>query len=108
MTHRPIRVQEDGTRVYASYHRYKPLSDEERKYARRQPDDPRAVRWGGQWFLPLEVLPEAERVMPATRPDSDAYEHMSQSLTCACEVCLRPAAERWRRRWRRDHGLRRG
>lgn len=102
----PIRVEPDGTRVYAKGLRYKPKPPEERTYAVRKPDDPRAVRWGGQWLLPLPLLEEADRVMPATRPDSDAYDHMSRNANCRCQVCVRPAAERWRNRWRRDHGLR--
>ena len=104
MTHRPIRVEPDGTRVYADYHRYKPKADHERVYARRKPDDPRAVRWHGEWLLPLETLEDGQRAMPETRPDSDAYDHMPRP--CKCDVCRRPAAERWRRRWRKDHGLR--
>lgn len=69
MTHHPIRVLEDGTRVYANYHRYKPMADSERTNKRRKPDDPRAVRFHGNWFLPLDVLPDAEREMPVTKPD---------------------------------------
>lgn len=106
MTHHPIRVLEDGTRVYSTYHRYKPLSAEERVYAVRKPDDPRAVRFHGNWFLPLDLAPEQERQMPATRPDSETYDHMSTNALCGCEVCSRASAEKVRRRWRRDHGLR--
>lgn len=106
MTHRPIRTEPDGTRVYADYHRYKPMAPEERRNRVRKPDDPRAVRWYGQWLLPLETLPDAARGMPETRPDTDAYEHMDTDLLCGCEVCRRPEAERWRRKWRREHGLR--
>lgn len=69
MTHRPIRELEDGTRVYADYHRYTPVPPEQRKYAVRKPDDPRAVRWRGDWLLPLETLPDEDRLLPATRPD---------------------------------------
>lgn len=106
MTERgPVRIEPDGTRVYASYHRYKPIPLEERKYGINKPDDPRAVRFHGQWFLPLDVLDDAERDMPETRPDSDAYDHMTTNLLCNCRVCVRPAAEQWRRKWRRDHGL---
>lgn len=105
MTHRELRrVEADGTRVYSDYHRYKPRAPEERAYAVRKPDDPRAVRWGGTWLLPLPLV--EDRVMPETRPDSDAYDHMSTNLLCRCQVCLRPEAERWRRRWRAHQGLR--
>lgn len=106
MTHHPVRVLEDGTRVYSNYTRYRPKAPEERQNAIRRPADPRAVRFHGQWFLPLELAEDASRAMPATRPDSDAYEHMNASVLCSCDVCRRPAAERWRRKWRRDHGLR--
>jgi hypothetical protein len=68
MTHHPIRVLEDGTRVYANYHRYKPKPISERKNGVNKPDDPRAVRFHTKWFLPLDVLPDDERVMPTTRP----------------------------------------
>ena len=78
MTHRPIREEADGTRVYSNYTRYKPVPEEKRKYARRRPDDPRAVRWGGEWLLPLPVLPDDERTMPATRPFRDARKNFSR------------------------------
>lgn len=107
MTHHEIKTLPDGTRVYSNYHRYKPKPPEERKYGVNKPQDPRAVRFHGTWFLPLELLDEAERVMPPTRADSDAYDHMSKPGKCACQVCRRPQAERWRRRWRADQGLRR-
>lgn len=99
MTHRPIRIEPDGTRVYVSGHRYKPKAPEERAYAINKPDDPRAVRFHGKWFLPLEVIPDEQRVWPETRPDTDAYEH---SLLCQCDVCCRPEAARWRRKQIRD------
>lgn len=76
MTHHEIRTLEDGTRVYSNYHRYRPLAPEERKYGVNKPDDPRAVRWHGVWLLPLDVLPDQERVMPATRPYRDARRHL--------------------------------
>lgn len=101
-----MKVLEDGTRVYAGGSRYRPKPESERLIGVNRPDDPRAVRFHGRWFLPLELLADVDRVYPETAPDEEAYEHMSQRLTCRCTVCLRPAAERWRRRWRRDHGLR--
>lgn len=100
------RVLEDGTRVYrGSYVKYKPVPESERVYRVRKPDDPRAVRWKGDWLLPLSFIPDDSRAMPATRPDDDAYDHMNSRLGCDCEVCLRPEAERYRRRWRRERGL---
>lgn len=71
MTHRPIRVEPDGTRIYASYHRYTPMADEDRTNQRRRPDDPRAERFHGKWFLPLDLLDDEQRVLPATRPFRD-------------------------------------
>lgn len=70
MTHHPIKVLEDGTRVYANYHRYKPKAAEERINGVNKPDDPRAVRFHTKWFLPLDVLDDSKRVMPATYPYS--------------------------------------
>jgi len=100
VTHRPVRVLEDGTRVYADYHRYRPLPPEQRTYDVRKPDDPRAVRFHGRWFLPLELVDEADRVMPETRPDDQTLEH---SAGCRCAVCSRPqAAGLWKRRARRE------
>ena len=105
MTHHEIRTLPDGTRRYSNGTRYKPLAAEERTYAVRRPDDPRAVRFHGQWLLPIAVLPDDQRKnFPQTRPDSDAYDHMP--MPCRCAVCRRPQAARWQRKWRRDHGLR--
>jgi hypothetical protein len=94
MTHRPIRTLSDGTRVYAAGQRYTPRSPEERVYAVRKPDDPRAVRWRGDWLLPLEVIPLERRVLPQTRPDDQTLEHRA---SCVCEVCRRPEARKY---WR--------
>lgn len=102
MTHRKIKVLEDGTRVYADYHRYTPKPEAERVYQRRKPDDPRAVRFGTEWLLPLDLAPEGARVMPETRPDTDAYEHAGIRGGCRCEPCRRPTAARWQARWRRE------
>lgn len=92
-------------RTYKGGKSYRKLLPEERKIGVRRPDDPRAVRFHGNWFLPLDVLPDEKRRMPFTRPDSDAYEHMKVNLLCHCDVCCRPQAEKWRRKWRREHGL---
>ena len=42
----------------------------------------------------IELLPDAKRKMPATRPDSDAAEH---KLMCYCEICKRPDAMYWKK-----------
>jgi hypothetical protein len=96
VTHKPIRVMADGSRIYSDYHRYKPVPAHQRKNAVRKPRDPRAVRYNGSWFLPLELVPEGRREMPETRPDSDALDHWAG---CQCDVCQRPQATiLWRRR----------
>lgn len=105
MTRHPIRELPDGTRLYYNGSKYKPKAPEERKTRRLKPDDPRAVRFGGKWFLPLQLQPDDRRYMPLTRDDREAYDHMSTNLLCRCDVCRRPTAERWRRKWRRDRGL---
>lgn len=102
MTSHRIKVLEDGTRVYSNYTRYVPLSDTQRTYRKRKPDVPGAVRWQGTWLLPLEVLPDEERTLPQTRPDTDAYDHASKPRKCRCDVCRRPEARRWRNQWRRE------
>lgn len=101
MTHHQLRrVEPDGTRVYSDYHRYKPVERDKRKKGVRKPDDPRAVRYKSDWYLPLPVLPDEQRPqMPLTRPDDECLDHRA---LCACDVCKRPAA---RRLWRRAHGL---
>lgn len=81
------RVEPDGTRVYAKGWRYKPLSDDERVYARRKPVDAAergAVRFAGNWYYPLDVLPDEERALPWTRPDEEAASH---SFGCMCFMC---------------------
>jgi hypothetical protein len=95
------RVEPDGTRVYPKGTRYRPLTPEERTYNVRRPDDPRAVRFHGAWFLPLEVLPMAARQMPETRPDDQTLEHRT---VCTCKVCRRPEARAVWRRARRKLG----
>lgn len=100
MTHHTIRTEPDGTRVYSNYTRYTPVPDHLRKKNRRKPDDPRAVRWKGDWFLPLEVLSDDERTMPQTQPDADAGRHLLTNLRCQCQACTRPLeiTKRWRQR----------
>ena len=61
-----LRKEPDGTLVYTNYLRYKPVPVEQRKYKRHKPDDPRAVRFHDTWYLPLELLPDEERVLPDT------------------------------------------
>jgi hypothetical protein len=69
MTTFQVRVLEDGTRLYSNGVKYKPVPVEERKYKVRKPDDPRAVRFRGDWFVPIDLLDEDSRVMPSTVPD---------------------------------------
>lgn len=107
MTHHPIKILEDGTRVYSNYTRYKPKPAVERKYKVRKPDVPGAVMYNKEWFLPLPVLPEDDRDMPDTRPDTVAYDHMEKRAKCRCEVCTRPEAQPWKDKWTRD-GIRSG
>jgi hypothetical protein len=102
----PIRILEDGTRIYSNYTRYKPVPKEQRKRDKHKPDDPRAVRFHDQWFLPLDLLPDDLRLQPETRPDTDAYDHMGLGRPCACSVCLRPEAQPWQDKWWRERGVR--
>lgn len=94
-------------RTYKSGKTYRKKLPEERLIGINKPDDPRAVRFHGKWFLPLEVIPiTSNRVMPETRPDELAYDHIAtRKFGCSCDVCQRPQAERWRRKWRREQGL---
>ena len=89
MTEHRIRVLPDGTRVYSNYTRYKPLAAAERVNTVRRPDDPRAVRFHANWFLPMDLLPDSRRQMPETRPDDQTLEHRA---SCRCKVCRRPQA----------------
>lgn len=98
MTTATYRELEDGTRIYADGHRYKPKAPEERKYGVRRPDHPEAVRFHGNWFLPLPLQPDETRELPPTRPDEETLQHKA---TCVCEVCSRPQARRYWRRVRR-------
>lgn len=93
------KVLPDGTRVYSNYTRYTPMPDSERTNKRRKPEDPNAVRWYGEWLLPLELAPEDVRLMPATRPDTDAFDHMDKPRPCKCVVCRRPESQRWKDAW---------
>lgn len=92
----PVRILEDGTRVYANGVKYKPVSKEKRKHRVRKPEHPRAVRWHGLWLILPELLDERARVLPETRPDTDAYEHWLKGRGCKCEVCSRPESKKWK------------
>lgn len=102
MTHHPVVVLPDGTRRYSNYSKYTPKPLEERTYKVRKPDHPQAVRFHGQWFIPLELLSDEYRTMPETRPDTDAYDHMVKPRKCRCVPCQRPEARAWQQRWRDD------
>ena len=102
MTSHPIRVLADGTRVYSNGVRRTPVPDHLRKYKRRKPDVPGAVLYQGNWYLPLELVPLDDRLVPETRPDTDAYDHAAKPRKCKCNVCRRPEARRWRNQWRRE------
>lgn len=92
-----LRIEEDGTRVYSNYTRYKPKSPSERKYNVRKPADAEetgAERWKGEWLLPLQVLPDDERQpLPVTVSDDMAALH---DLGCRCTPCLTPRVRRLR------------
>lgn len=101
MTLHPIRVLEDGTRIYSNHTRYKPKAASERKYKVRKPADPGAVRWGGKWWVKPQVVEENQRIMPLTRPDRAAFDHfMEGKKRCRCEVCMRKEGRVWRDRAR--------
>ncbi|HQZ85866.1 MAG TPA: hypothetical protein PLB21_09630 [Actinomycetota bacterium] len=102
----PVRVLEDGTRVYANGVRYKPVADDERRNKKRRPEDPRAVRWYSEWLILPELVPENFRHMPETVPDSEAYEHWLKKRWCRCEICTRPESKRWKEKADRERGTR--
>lgn len=104
MTHLPIETLPDGTRVYSNGMKYKPVPEEERVYARLKPDDPEAVFFKGEWWIPMDFIPDEWRPpFPETRPDTDAYDHMTKPRKCRCYVCLRPESEVWKAKWLQDH-----
>ena len=96
-----VTVLPDGTRVYSNRTRYTPVPDSERKKKRRKPDDPAAVRWKGDWLLPIPLLPDTKRQLPETRPDTIAFDH-AYKRKCYCQVCKRPQARLWRLKYRRQ------
>lgn len=100
MTKRGILYTDpDGTRHYSGGVTYKPKPLEERKYKIRKPDHPRAVRYKGDWFTPLPVIPMGFRKMPDTRPDAVIIQHR---FLCQCRRCQVPGILRAKRRL---HGL---
>lgn len=92
----PVRVLEDGTRVYANGVKYKPVAPNIRRNKVRKPEHPNAVRWHGLWIILPELRAEEARVLPETRPDTDAYEHWLKGRGCKCEVCSRPESKKWK------------
>ncbi len=91
------KILPDGTIEYYypgnGRKRYKPVPLKDRKYAKRKPDDPRAIQWNGDWYLPLELLADDVRRMPETRPDEDSVWH---ALLCECDVCKREVITWWK------------
>jgi hypothetical protein len=80
--HELVRVEPDGTRVYSNYYRYKPKApDEWKRGAPRKPDDPDAFRIRGDWFLPLDLLPDEDRKMP------DPLRHMQRVCVVRPGLC---------------------
>jgi len=65
-----IKTLEDGTRVYSNGTRYKPVADEDRVNKKHKPPVEGAFRVGDRWYLPLPLLPDEARSLPATRPYS--------------------------------------
>ena len=104
MTHHPIRTLPDGTRLYSNGAKYKPVPDEQRKYRKRKPDVPGAVMYNREWWLPLDLVVEEERgPLPATRPDSEVWDHASKPHKCKCTVCRRPENRKLRAKARRRY-----
>lgn len=96
----------DGTRVYDHGKRYKPLALHERKYRVLKPvdaDERGATRFAGKWWYPLDVLPDAERALPWTRPDEEGGMHQ---LGCLCYMCRN--SPRVRKLKRKRLGLKHG
>lgn len=100
MTHHPIRTLPDGTRLYSNGTRYKPVANDKRAYNRRKPDHPEAVMYNREWFVPMQLLDESERVVPVTRPDTEAMDHIWKRRPCKCDVCKRPESEPWKEKAR--------
>ena len=94
----PLRILEDGTRVYAGGMKYRPVAAEDRRNKVRKPDDPRAIRWQNTWLVLPELIAEEDRVWPETVPDSEAYEHWLVRRGCRCWICSRPEARSWKER----------
>lgn len=100
MSHHPVRVLEDGTRVYSNGYRYKPKAAGDRVRKINKPDVPGAVLFGSRWVVPSVVLDDDKRgPVPETRSDEEGYGH---TLYCGCVICKRPAVDavKWRR-WKK-------
>lgn len=108
MTGGPIQVLEDGTRIYKGGMRYKPVPLEQRKNRVLKPDDPNAYRWGSTWYTLPTLLPDEQRILPETIPDTEAYDHWAKPKPCRCLVCKRPEATRWKKKAAVDYRLRWG
>jgi hypothetical protein len=97
MTKYAVEVLPDGRHLYRNNRvKYMPVKPEDRKYKVRKPDDPRAVRFRGEWFIPYDTVPDDQRTMPETQPDNLAYLHIYIRNDCDCTVCVRPEAQVWR------------
>lgn len=61
------RTLEDGTRVYQGGMKYRPIPEGERKYKKHKPDEEGWIRIGNNWFPPMPLIPDEERILPITR-----------------------------------------
>lgn len=70
MSRGPVKIEADGTRVYAGGRRYLPKG--------LQPEG--EGQWfGSQWITPLPLIDDEQRTMPATKPFRDPPSPGSRS-----------------------------
>jgi hypothetical protein len=78
---------------------YKPPAESERKNRRHKPDAPGYVLFHDDWYGPLPLIPDEDRVLPETVPDGLGVRHRAW---CRCKVCKTPEGLA---AWRLHRGL---
>lgn len=93
-----VTTSPTGIRTYTyssgDVSRYMLVAPQDRTYSGPRYRGEAGAYVGSRWYPAIAVLDDADRVLPETRPDEEAFDH---PYGCRCQVCRRPDALYWKR-----------